>query len=678
MIRSTFFGFTTALRGMSASQKALDVTGQNIGNVNTNGYTRQRADFYSSISGGYNSKYASIFANDVGNGVIVGGISQIRDPYLDVRFRKEANKLGEIDSRITSLKDLAAVFDETMTDGLKTQVADVISKLNSLTKNTGNSEFDGIVKASMDIMAKMFNQYANQTGQIRDKQDAQLKDVTVPDVNQILKNIANLNKSIKEDQSHGNPALELLDQRNMLIDELSSYMNISVSDSNIKEISNGIVLSDLKIEFLDANNKPIYTLLEGENASELTYGKDSTGKTIIGLKPASGGNYAGTVTDMNDILNQMSSLNEQIDNLTLTTPPTEDEKLALKALTDQQGLLSDKLSGYLPGANITTVTNGDKTYRQVTLNGTSLVQGDGTTSPINSFTLTGKKVMLNGTNVTGEIGEVAITDDIASGILKGTLDMLNKSGEFDTPPNTSRGIGYYEKMLDTIVSKLADEFNTMNSMFDPTNATINPAFDPAKPESTTNLKYLATGAFTPGDPGNTPPGALYPPGNEWKPLFSDRYGNVPITAKGLAIADGWVKSEYGITATKKPLNPKPGEDNSGQSENIVDMIALFDKKFQFNAGSGEKLFLGSFQEVLGQVNNVLALDKSSSEKTFKNYLTVLNGIDDSRAGISSVSLDEEGVNLLRYQKSFNAAARLMTTLDEAISTIIHNMGRVGV
>jgi flagellar hook-associated protein 1 FlgK len=60
-----------------------------------------------------------------------------------------------------------------------------------------------------------------------------------------------------------------------------------------------------------------------------------------------------------------------------------------------------------------------------------------------------------------------------------------------------------------------------------------------------------------------------------------------------------------------------------------------------------------------------------------NHSTVLNGISDLREGMSSVSLDEEGVNLLRYQKSYNAAARLMTTLDEALEILINRMGIVG-
>ncbi len=559
MVRSTFFGFTTAMRGLSASQKALDVTGQNISNINTPGYTRQRLDLYSSASGGYSDRYSSKNANLVGNGVLVGGVAQMRDPFLDVRFRREATKLGEQDARLTILKDLTGIFDETMTDGIKVSVQDFIKQLQALSQNTGNADFDGIVKTSANVMTKLFNQYSNQVSQIREQTDFQMESVVIPEVNKILTNIANLNKSIKEDQSHGNPALELMDQRNVLIDELSSYMKIDVSFENRQEISPGIVVSDLTIKLM-GDTGSIATLVSGNNATQLDYSKDTNGKTIIKTKDLADGN-------------------------------TKD-----------------------------------------------------------------------------------LTDLFVSGILKGNLDMLNSSGEFDNPPNTNRGIGYYEKVLDTIVNEIANAFNTANSFFNPANATINTAFNPSLPESATNLKYLAiSSTFVPGDPSNTPPGALYPPGNEWKPLFADRNGNHPITAEGFTIAKGWVNSEYFVTNTKNNL---PG-DNSGAADNILYMISLFDKPMEFKTPSNVTLFKGTFQEALSQAGSILDLDQNSTQKVFDNYLTVLNGVDDLRSGLSSVSLDEEGVNLMKYQKSYNAAARLMTTLDEAIDTIINRMGVVG-
>jgi len=110
MLRSTFYSFTTALRGLNTAQKQLDVTGQNISNVSTTGYTRQRADTYASSAAGYGDKYASIVNSSlVGQGSVVSGISQIRDPFLDVRFRRESSAVGEQDSKANCMEGIESI-----------------------------------------------------------------------------------------------------------------------------------------------------------------------------------------------------------------------------------------------------------------------------------------------------------------------------------------------------------------------------------------------------------------------------------------------------------------------------------------------------------------------------------------------------------------------------------------
>ena len=97
MIRSTFAGFTTAQLAMSASQRALDVTGQNIANINTRGYSKQRLEI-SSLNNNGASFYSSKNGAKVGYGVEVTGISQLRDPFLDVQYRNQMSKLGTTDA----------------------------------------------------------------------------------------------------------------------------------------------------------------------------------------------------------------------------------------------------------------------------------------------------------------------------------------------------------------------------------------------------------------------------------------------------------------------------------------------------------------------------------------------------------------------------------------------------
>ena len=120
MLRSTFLGYKTATSALTVNQNMMDVVGQNISNVNTEGYTRQRLDINSVSISNSNLKFGT-------NGVIVGqgveasGMSQYRDSFLDMRYRVESAKVGSEDVQLEALSDLESVFDEISTDGLDSQ-----------------------------------------------------------------------------------------------------------------------------------------------------------------------------------------------------------------------------------------------------------------------------------------------------------------------------------------------------------------------------------------------------------------------------------------------------------------------------------------------------------------------------------------------------------------------------
>lgn len=222
IIHSTFAGFTTGQLGMAASQKALDVTGQNIANINTTGYTRQRLDISS-----MNLKMTSGAIN-AGYGVEQRSISQLRDPFLDIQYRNQMSRLGTTDAQAAGLEQLENIFDETDTDGIRSALREINSALDRLSGEVGNKEFDGMVRSNMQNFVNLLHQSAASLKDIRKDAERSLETVDIVGVNQILQNIAELNSKIKNSSILGNPALELKDQRNALIDELASYLPIKV------------------------------------------------------------------------------------------------------------------------------------------------------------------------------------------------------------------------------------------------------------------------------------------------------------------------------------------------------------------------------------------------------------------------------------------------------------------
>ena len=157
----------------------------------------------------------------------ITGVSQLRDPFLDVQYRNQMAKLGTTDAQVSGYEKLANVLDETNRDGIKNALINLNSQLQKLAQNPNSKEYDSMVRSSSQILLNLFHQNATDLQEVRTDLTSEFRDTTVKDLNKILENIAELNESIKNSQILGNPALELKDERNELIDELSSYLPIT-------------------------------------------------------------------------------------------------------------------------------------------------------------------------------------------------------------------------------------------------------------------------------------------------------------------------------------------------------------------------------------------------------------------------------------------------------------------
>lgn len=265
----TFGSFTAARLGIYASQASLNVTGNNIANINTKGYTRQRMDLVSLYSGGAD-RYANMFNMNVGYGVLCSGVSQLRDPYLDIRFRNEQASLGEQAAKLNGLSDLSAILDEVGKGDydfgiIENQLNDFKSQLQTLTGKIGSEEYDTLVRSSAATLVKLFNTAAKDLDVQYDNTVDKLK-TDIKDVNTILSNIRDLNVQIRDAALYGDKALELRDTRNVLIDELSSYMKIDVTYTTEK-IDQYSEVEKIVINLADTS--PAVNLVDGIYATQL-------------------------------------------------------------------------------------------------------------------------------------------------------------------------------------------------------------------------------------------------------------------------------------------------------------------------------------------------------------------------------------------------------------------------
>ena len=164
---STFGSFNTVRLGIYAAQKGLDVTGNNITNINTAGYTRQRLDQVSLITSA-SDRYYSPYKTRVGQGVLTTGVSQLRDPGLDIAYRNASADVGAADAKLAGLEKLASILDEVgkgdgeQDDGvLLNQLNDLRDLINKAITSGLDSTQEGLIRASAKALCSLFNDAAD-------------------------------------------------------------------------------------------------------------------------------------------------------------------------------------------------------------------------------------------------------------------------------------------------------------------------------------------------------------------------------------------------------------------------------------------------------------------------------------------------------------------------------------
>lgn len=117
MYKSTFMGLNTALRGVLAHQNALDVTGHNIANLNTQGYTRQRAEMSTTPPWSNSSAMSAVAPGQMGTGVEVLRIERLRDSFIDANVRQQFGRQADAQTLVEQLAQVEAAFQEPATTG---------------------------------------------------------------------------------------------------------------------------------------------------------------------------------------------------------------------------------------------------------------------------------------------------------------------------------------------------------------------------------------------------------------------------------------------------------------------------------------------------------------------------------------------------------------------------------
>lgn len=243
---STFGGLQTALKGLLAQQRSLDVTSHNVANANTVGYSRQEAVLGAStplrIPAGATQDGS---AAELGTGVDVLAYRRLRDQFIDLQHRAQSMRLGGLAAQVKGLDSVEVALAEPGNNGISAQLAKFWSGWEDLANAPENQATrQALVENGVGLaggIAELDRQLATASEQAAGEYAA----ITGAggEVGQMAGEIAKLNEAISTSLSSGATPNDLFDRRDLLLDKLSGLAQLSVTD-----LGNGLI----EVEFGDA------------------------------------------------------------------------------------------------------------------------------------------------------------------------------------------------------------------------------------------------------------------------------------------------------------------------------------------------------------------------------------------------------------------------------------------
>lgn len=630
---SQFFGLNIAYTGLLASNAAMNTTANNISNVHTDGYSRQRVDQQAASALRVFQTYGC-----AGAGVETLAIERIRDEFYDGKYWDNNTRVGEYNMKQYYMQQVETYFDDDGKNaGFKTVFDQFMVKgIEELLKDPSSDSTKAQFIGCAGDLVEYFNGLAGNIEEMQKDVNQEIK-LKIDEINSLASEIATLNKQINTIELTGSKANELRDRRTLLLDQLSEIVDVDTAESPIMDpydperetgasrfivkIAGGQILVDTN-EFngLECVGRKIYekvnqTDIDGlydvywDNGQEFDLHNVSLRGALKGLVEMrdgnNGENFNGKITSIGS-RDVKDSDGNTVSHDTVTVKVSNDylKDLNKSNLSDQGGIINLGNQEFYYDSWEYNVETGEYTF----------ILSDNTK---NSRYVTNDRVDKNAS--------------IGSSIdYQGIPYYMNQMNEWVRT--------FAEKFNDILTSGVNGDNNPGEIMLTGDKAAVNEQYQ-------FKVRYDKTVAEG---------------GSAVVAVNDDSYYR--LTAKNFAILAA-MEIDPGILATK--YNVADGVEQTDLLKNLRNMA--YDKEKMSFRGASASEFL---QCILSDV----ALNASRANTFQECYTNISVSIDNQRLSISGVDEDEEAVNLVKYQNAYNLASKMIQTLTEIYDKLILETG----
>lgn len=623
---STFFGLNTAYTGLLAANASLNTTANNISNVETKGYSRQYVDQVAANALRTFNTYGC-----AGAGVEALSIERIHDDYYDEKYWNNNCKFGEYDVKKYYMAQMEDYFtDSKELAGFTTIFNDMYDALAEVEKNAGDTSTRSQFIGEAGNLAEYFNSMYENLQDMQKDINAEIK-VKTDAINTYAEKIASLNNQINVIEVNGGSANELRDERNLLIDDLSKIVDVEVSETPITDVNDPTRETGA--------NRFLVKIGGGKSLVDVSYYNSLTCVARESYEKVNQSDAEGLF----DIYWQDE--NGNVDPKTAERLNVYGANLAgeLKGLIQ----LRDGNNGeYFNGTVASIGTAADGTGRATVsvavtaeyltdINKMSLTDSGGIVNLGNQLFSFDSWTLEHDTS-TDTYAYNFILSDTNTSILSGSR--VGKTATVGSQINY-QGIPYYMSQMNEWVRTYATSFNEI-----------------VTDGGVDNYEDAATNFFSAVDL-----------------VTGDEHLFTVDTTNGFEVSsDSYFKLTAGTFSVAKNMqedaNRFPTHTGTAEGQDKYDVVeALINMKDDTTVTSFRGASVSEFLQ--GMLSDV-SLNASNANLFETNYSNLKTEIETQRKSISGVDNDEEAISLVKFQNSYNLAAKMIQVLSEVYDRLI--------
>jgi flagellar hook-associated protein 1 len=633
---STFSGLEVAKKGLSVHQQALHTTGHNISNADNKNYARQRVEITTAEPQYDPTLNRAKVAGQIGQGSQVPVIERVRDSFIDDRIAETTSHKEYWSTKNDYLYRTEIIFNEPTGLTLRNQMDQFWSSWQELANYPDESAHRSVVKEKAIGLGNRIEDSFRKLTKLQDQANEELKS-KVDLLNVTSESIRHLNEKIIKAEALGDRPNDLYDKRDALVEELSGLVNVSVSRSDKDEfmvyIGEDILVQGMKREKIDTIGNP-----DNEGKLKIIWERD--GRDVIFR---SGKLLA--LQEIRDVVlkEKITGVDSIAINLIDTVNEIHKDGFGLNGKTNLNFFQPRELSGNL---NAEYDFDGDGVLDRTAIyriTGKTTIDGDKSIGISGSITL--HKTDEKSTPVVIPYNQDDTLNDVIKRINRsesGVVAMLNHDNQLVLKSTFSETTSRENFMI----KHLEDSGNLLVGM---TGILLSSgqagSFDYKKINELSKLQgTISETTFTP----------YYHPASFVR--LSDDISN---NLDNIAAARG--KDVGGVGDYNK--------GNGGKDGSNALLIATFlkDKPMMVNYDK-------NFFEFYSNLISKLGTEAREAKQEFGVQSALISEFEKLRQSVMGVNLDEEMANMVQYQHSYNAAAKMINLQNEMLDVLINRMG----